>query len=343
MWNRLKVLVLLGGLSAVLVVVGAMLGPAFLIYFAVLALALNVAGFFADRLLLAMHGARDIGPDEAPHLHRLVEELAKRAGIPKPRLCVLPEWYANSFATGRNARRGVLAVSRGLLWLLEERELRGVLAHAIAHIKSQDTHLATVAAMLGAAVTYVPHALAYGWAFTDHDGERSPPPGGFLLALVAPLAALFLHLGIRRSQAYRADETAARLTGDGEGLALALEKLERAAVAAPFPVEPATANLFIVNPLAGVAGAVRLLRMHPPTEERVRRLREGAGERGGKHRAVDLPLTITGFGTTVPPAFVGENDTAGQARRPKTPIMRGLGRGVIAFTRGRILLWARSP
>jgi heat shock protein HtpX len=289
---------LLGGLSAVLIGVGAMLGPAFLIYFGVLALALNVAGFFADRLLLAMHSARDIGPEEAPDLHRIVEELAKRACIPKPRLCVLPEWYANALVVGRNARRGVLAVSRGLLWLLEERELRGVLAYAVARIKGQDTHRAAVAAMLGAAVTYVPHALAYGWAFTDHDGEKSPPPGGFLLALLAPLAAMFLHLGIRRSRTYRADETAARLTGDGEGLALALEKLERAAVAAPFPVEPATANLFVVNPLSGVRGAVRLLRMQPPTADRVRRLRApidpSARGRQAARRRASRPLEIVG-------------------------------------------------
>jgi heat shock protein HtpX len=272
MWDRLQTFLLLGGLSAVLIGVGAWLGPAFLIYFGVLALALNVAGFFADRLLLALHGARDITPEKAPHLHRLVEELARRAGIPKPRLCVLPEWYANALVTGRNPRRGAVAVSRGLLSLLDEGELRGVLAYALACIKNRDTSLATIAALLGATVTYVPHALAYGWAFTDHDGEKSPPPGGLLLTLLAPLAAVFLHLGIRRSRIYRADETAARLTGDAEGLARALEKLDRDAVAAPFPVEPSTANLFVVNPLTGVGGPVKWLRMQPSTEERVRRL-----------------------------------------------------------------------
>lgn len=274
--NHLKTLVLLGALSALVVGLGGVIAPSSLYLFAALALAMNLgAYFFSDRLILKMHGAREVSPPEAPELHRMVGELSDRAQIPKPRVCVIPEAQPNAFATGRNPAHGVVAVTEGIRQLLTERELRAVLAHEIAHIRNRDILVSTIAAVVGTLITTAAQALSFGALFGGHsqdDDDESSGSGGLLVALVAPLAATLIQMGISRTREYMADELGAQLSGDPEALASALLKLEHGAEALPSAVAPATASLFIVNPFGATASLSRWFSTHPQTEERVRRL-----------------------------------------------------------------------
>ena len=281
MKNQIRTIFLLGVLSALLIAVGGMMGKGTLWLAFGLAAAMNLgAYFFSHKIVLRLNGAREIGPGEAPGLHQMVQELAYSAGIPKPRVYLIPDPQPNAFATGRNPKHGVVAVSSGLLQVMDERELRGVVAHELAHIKNRDILVATVAAMIAAAVGYLANVLSFALFFGRSDGEEGGSGAGGLLAiLVAPIAATLVQLGISRSREYLADETGARIAGDSEGLARALEKLERAAKVIPAETAPATASLFIVNPLAGAQGVMRWFSTHPPTRERIRRLRERTRER----------------------------------------------------------------
>lgn len=285
MTNQIKTILLLGVLSAGLVAFGGMLGPGYLYLFTALAVLVNLGGyFFSDRIVLKMQRAREVAPHEAARLHALVEEVALGAGIPKPRVFVVEDGHANAFATGRSPSRGVVAVTTGLLEILNERELRGVLAHEVAHIKNRDVLVSSIAAALASAITYIANitqfSALFGGSHGQQEGEEEggSPVGGLLLALVAPLAATLVHLGISRSREYLADEAGARISGDPEALASALEKLALGAEVLPGQAEPATASLFIVNPLAGAGGVRGLFSTHPPMEERVRRLRAWRGE-----------------------------------------------------------------
>lgn len=277
MKNQLKTLFLLGVLSALLISIGGALGPGYFYGFTALALLMNLgAYFFSDRIVLRMHGAQEVTPEQAPALHRMVDELARRAQIPKPRVCVMPGEQPNAFATGRNPQHGVVAVTEGIMRLLTERELRGVLAHEIAHIKNRDILVASIAAVIAAAVGYIAHALAFSSLLGNHqeDEEEGSGAGGLLMMFVAPMLATLIQLGISRAREYMADETGAQLSGDPEALARALEKLEQGAAVLPAEtVQPATASLFIVNPLAGGSRMLNLFSTHPPMDERIRRLR----------------------------------------------------------------------
>ena len=294
MKNQLKTILLLGALSALLVAVGGSLGPQWLWGATAFALAMNLfAYFFSDRLVLRMSGAREVAPAEAPELHRTVEELAAAAGLPKPRVCVIDQPYANAFATGRNPRHAAVAVTAGLLELLDRRELRGVLAHELAHVAQRDVLVATVAAGLATAVGHLAHVIAFAGAFGGRDGdEEGSPAGGLAFALLAPLGATLVQLGISRSREYLADETGARISGDPLALASALEKLHQAAEVVPAQAVPATASLFIVNPFGALGGLVRLFSTHPPAEERIRRLRALAAE----VRRAPVPVTARARG-----------------------------------------------
>jgi len=277
--NQLKTVVLLGVLSALLVGMGALVAPGYLYLFAAFALAMNLgAYFFSDRIVLRMHGANEVSPQQAPELHAMVEELAARAGIPKPRVFVIPEEQPNAFATGRNPKHGVVAVTEGMVQLLGRRELRGVLAHELAHIKNRDILISSLAAAAAALISYVAHALSlaalFGGSAQDSDGESPSAGQGLLVALVAPLAATLVQLGISRSREYLADATGAELSGDPEALASALIKLERASELMPARrAAPATASLFIVNPFGPMETVARWFSTHPSTVQRVRRLR----------------------------------------------------------------------
>ena len=274
MKNQLKTVLLLGALSALLVAAGSALGPRWTWGALGLALAMNLfAYFFSDKLVLRMSGAREVSPAEAPQLHAVVDELSAAVGIRKPRVCIIDAPYANAFATGRDPKHGAVAVTTGIMELLDLRELRGVLAHELAHITNRDVLVATVAAALAMAVSHLANVLAFAGLFGNRDEEEGSPAGGLLFMLLAPIGATLVQLGISRSREYLADERGARLCGDPLALASALEKLHGAAEAAPAAAEPAAASLYIVNPFGAVGGLVRLFSTHPPAEERIRRLR----------------------------------------------------------------------
>jgi len=276
MGNQIKSILLLGVLGALLVGLGALVAPGQLWLFGVLAMVMNLgAYFFSDRIVLAMSRAQEVPVERAPGLHRIVEELAGAAGIPRPRVYVIPEEQPNAFATGRNPSRGVVAVTEGIVRLLSERELRGVLAHELAHIRNRDILLASIAAAVASVVTWIAHALGMQSLFGRHDDEEGEGSGlaGLAMMFVAPLAATVVQLAISRSREYLADETGARISGDPDALADALAKLEAAAHAVPAQVQPATASLYIVSPLAGAGSVLRLFSTHPPMKERIRRLR----------------------------------------------------------------------
>jgi heat shock protein HtpX len=280
MMNQLKTVLLLGSLSALVVGVGGALAPGRLWLFAGLALLMNLgAYFFSDKMVLAMHGAREVSPGEAPGLHRMVEDLSRRAGLPKPRVCIMPDAQPNAFATGRNPEHGVVAVTEGLMRILGERELRGVIAHELAHIKNRDILISSIAAACSSMLTSVAQMAGFAAMTGRDDDEGGSGAGGLALALVAPIAATLIQMGISRSREYLADETGARICGDPEGLARALLALERGAEVIPGDARPATASLFIVNPLAGSRGGglLALFSTHPQIPERVRRLRAMAG------------------------------------------------------------------
>jgi len=277
MKNQIKTILLLGVLSAILIGFGAMLGRQWVAGFTILAMAINlVAYFFSDKIVLRMHRAQPVSEAEAPRLYAIVRELATRAEIPMPRVFLIPSPQPNAFATGRNPAHGVVAVTHGVLQILTERELRGVLAHELGHIKNRDILVSTIAAAVAGAIAYIANMLQwtaiFGGASDDDDGAS--PIAALALAIVAPIAATLVQLGISRSREFLADETGARLSNDPEALASALEKLEQAAhVVPPMQASPSTASLFIVNPFSGARGIVKLFSTHPPMAERVRRLR----------------------------------------------------------------------
>ncbi|MEY2933492.1 MAG: hypothetical protein RL033_4241 [Pseudomonadota bacterium] len=283
MKNQLKTLALFGTLTALVVGFGGLIAPGYLYLFAALSLAMNLgAYFFSDRVVLRMHGATEVPREQAPELHAMVEELAQKAQIPKPRVFVIAEDAPNAFATGRNPEHGVVAVTEGIVRLLDQRELRGVIAHELAHIKNRDILIASVAAAVATLISYTAQALTFGSLLgsssQDDEGEGASPFTGILVAIVAPIAATVVQLGISRSREYLADETGARISGDPEALARALSKLERAAaVTPPVQTSPATASLFIVNPFSAAERVSRLFSTHPDTAERVRRLLTMAG------------------------------------------------------------------
>lgn len=277
MFNHVKTIMLLGLLTTLLVAIGGFVSPSLLPLFIVLALAMNVGAYFwSDKLVLRMHGARELGPEEAPDLHRMVETLAQRAAIPRPKLYLIEDAQPNAFATGRNPEHGVVAVTTGLLSILDRREVNGVLAHEIGHIQNRDILIQSVAAVIGSAISGVANALQFGALFggSSSDEEEGSGAGGLALAFIAPIAAMLVQFGISRSREYLADEAAARLTGDPEAMASALLRLESVASQVPAATPaPATASLFIVNPLAGIERMSRWFSTHPPIAERVERLR----------------------------------------------------------------------
>lgn len=283
MWNQLKTIALFGILSALFVAVGAAFAPGQLALFVALAAAMNlVAYFFSDRMVLAMYRARPVTAAQAPGLHAMVEELAAAAALPRPRVYLIPDRQPNAFATGRNPRHGVVAVTEGLLEALDERELRGVIAHELAHIEHRDILISTVAAILASAISTVANVLSFGAMFGgSSDDEDRSVAGGLVMVLVAPLLAALLQLAISRSRELRADEGGARLTGDPEGLARALIRLDASARRVlPAHASTGAASLFIVNPFGALERAARWFSTHPSLEERVARLRAlGAGRR----------------------------------------------------------------
>jgi heat shock protein HtpX len=247
-----------------------------------LALAMNVGAYwFSDKVALSMARAREVAPAEAPGLHRIVEEIAYLSGMPKPRVYVVDNPSPNAFATGRDPNHAAVAVTTGIMSLLDERELRGVLAHELAHVRNRDTLIATIAATMAGAISLLAQmaqwSLMLGGFGRSDDDEGPGLLGGLMLIIVAPIIAMIIQLAISRAREYEADSTGARLVHDPLALASALQKLERGTQYRPMAdANPATAHLFIVNPFSGlnVAG---LFSTHPPIEDRIRRLYRMAG------------------------------------------------------------------
>jgi len=282
MTNTLKTTVLLAALTAVLIVIGDVLGGrgGMLLFFG-LAIVLNMGAYwFSGDIALKMAGAREVTPQEAPELHQLVEELATYAHLPKPRVAIIDSPSPNAFATGRDAHHAVVAATTGILGILSRDELAGVLAHEFGHVRNHDILISSIAATVAGAITMLAHAAQWAMIFGGFGGNRNDDDGGswleaLAMIIFAPLAATLIQLAISRSREYQADETGARIHGNPESLARALEKLEMATSVRPLPVNPAVAHLFIVNPLKGVKGLNfnGLFSTHPPLEERIRRLR----------------------------------------------------------------------
>ena len=281
--NVLKTGILLSLLTVLLVAVGRLIGgPNGAMTAFVFALVMNLGAYwFSDKFVLAMYQAKPLSEAEAPQVYRVVRELAMRDHIPMPKVYWLPTATPNAFATGRNPQHAAVAVTSGLLDIMGEEELKGVIAHELSHVKNRDTLVMSVAAAVAGAISMLAHWARWGLMWGG-GGSRDDRRSGnavvqvvalVLIAILAPLAAMLIQLAISRTREYGADDTGARLTGNPSGLADALEKLDRAVRAHPLPnVNPATAHLFIVNPLS--AGALsRLFSTHPPIAERVRRLR----------------------------------------------------------------------
>lgn len=278
----LKVGLLLTALTALFVGIGQLVGGASgaLIAFG-LALVMNVGSYwFSDKMVLKMYGAQPLEPHQAPQLYRMTERLSAAAKVPMPKLYIIDDAQPNAFATGRNPQNAAVAVNSGLLDILDEREVEGVVAHEIAHIKHRDTLTMTVVATISGAIMMIAQmgqfaAMFGGMGGNSDDEEGSVNPLMMLpLLILAPLAATVIQLAVSRAREYEADATAAKLTGTPHGLMGALAKLEQTShTIPPAYANPQTAHLCIVNPLAGLGGGVmKLFRTHPPTEERIARL-----------------------------------------------------------------------
>lgn len=272
--KTIKVGLLFAGLSALLVWCGSLIGGGMgaIIAFGI-AVAMNVATFwFSDRLILRMTSARPIRAEDAPELFQMVDRLRTRAGLPMPRLYVIDDPSPNAFATGRSPKHAAVAVNTGLLDLLDRSEVEGVIAHELAHIKNRDTLTMTMVACLAGAISMIANfaqiSALFGGGSNDEDAN---PIGLLLMAMVAPIAAMLIQLGISRAREYEADRIGADIAGTPAGLANALLKLERGNDAIPAHAQPSVAPLYIVNPLRG-GGLAALFSTHPPIQERVRRL-----------------------------------------------------------------------
>lgn len=277
--NTFKTFLLLAGLTALLLLIGQALGGRSGFYFALfMALIMNFVGYwFSDKIALAMSGAQEVSVSEAPELHQAVEKLAVQAGLPKPRVYIIPQDTPNAFATGRNPEHAAVAVTQGILRILRPAELEGVLAHELAHIRNRDILISSVAAVIAGAISYLATMAQWGAFLGMGRGDDEEGGGGgnliavLLMAIIAPIAAMLIQMAISRSREYQADATGARIIGAGRPLANALLKLEEANQRLPMQVNPAQAQMYIVNPLSA-EGLMRLFSTHPPIQERVTRL-----------------------------------------------------------------------
>ncbi len=286
MSNAVKTALLLGALTGLLLAAGWLIGgQGGMTVALILALGMNfISYWFSDKIALSMTGAREVSPEEAPQLHQIVARVAALAGVPKPRVYVVDTPSPNAFATGRDPNHAAVAVTTGILNLLNWEELEGVLAHEMAHVRNRDTLTATVAATLAAAIVYLAQMGQWAMFWGGGYGRRGSRGSGYeglgvlLMIFLAPLAATLIQLAISRQREYSADATGARITGNPLALADALENLERGVAYRPMNNVPATAApLFIVNPL-NPSVLSKLFSGHPPTAERVARLRKMAFE-----------------------------------------------------------------
>jgi len=283
MGNQIRTTLLLAALTALIVLIGNWLGGQQGMFVALLVAAgMNFFSYwFSDKLVLRMYNARAVGPQEAPELWETVQTLCRRANLPMPKVYVIPQEAPNAFATGRNPEHAAVAVTEGLLKLMGREELMGVLAHELAHVRNRDILIGSIAATMAGAIMLLANMAR--WSAIFGGGRRDSEEGGggglalIAMSIVAPLAAMLIQMAISRSREYMADATGASFAGSPQGLASALEKLGAYSKRLPMDASPATAHMFIVNPLTG-RSLMSLFSTHPPLEERIARLRGGRFE-----------------------------------------------------------------
>lgn len=285
--NMLRTTALLAGLTVLLVLVGGLLGGnGGMVIALVIAAAMNLGSYwFSDRLVLKMHGARAVTEEDAPELYGVVRDLAKRAELPMPAVYIMESDTPNAFATGRNPSHAAVAATQGLLRIMNREELRGVLAHELAHVRHRDTLIGAIAATFAGAIAMLANMAQWAMLFGGMRGNQDDNGGGGMIGnlamiILAPIAATLIQMAVSRSREFGADKGGAEISGNPMGLANALKKLEQANHAQPMPSaanNPSTAHMFIVNPLAGV-NIGKLFSTHPPTEERIARLEAMSGQ-----------------------------------------------------------------
>ncbi len=297
MGNQVRTTLLLGAMTVLIVLIGQWLGGRQGMTIALLlAVAMNFFSYwFSDKIVLRMTQAREIGAREAPELYGTVQDLARRAGLPMPKVYLIPQEAPNAFATGRDPAHAVVAVTEGLLRLMSREEVAGVLAHELAHVKNRDILIGSIAATMAGAVMLLANMARFSAMFgggrqRNEEGGGGGVLGTILLSILAPLAAMMIQMAISRSREYLADSTGATIAGGSGGLADALEKLGRAAERLPMDTSPATAHMFIVNPLAG-GSLMGLFSTHPPIAERIARLR-GSDAAGTPSSPPPPPITV---------------------------------------------------
>jgi len=279
--NTFKTFLLMAGLTGIVIVIGELIGGQVgMMYGFVIAIAMNFASYwFSDKIVLAMYGAKPITEADSPELYRIVENLARGANLPMPKLYLIPTETPNAFATGRNPQHAAVAVTEGLMRLLGTDEVEGVLAHELSHIRNRDILISTIAATMAGGLMIAARMAMWGAMLGGYGGRDDENRGSgwamLIVLFIGAIAAMLIQLAISRSREYLADETGARMTGRPSGLAHALLKLEKGAQMIPMNAQPETAHMFIVNPLAGRSvwsGLGRIMSTHPPISDRVRRL-----------------------------------------------------------------------
>jgi heat shock protein HtpX len=273
--NTLKTMILMVSLSLILVWAGAAFGGRSGMTMALMfALMLNLFSYwFSDKIVLKMYRAREVRENEAPDLYSSVRRLAQKAEIPMPKVYIIDQDQPNAFATGRNPGHAAVAVTTGIMRILTREELEGVIGHELAHVKHRDILIGTIAATIAAAISYLAQMAQWAMIFggRSDDDEGGSPIAALVMMIVGPIAAMLIQMAISRSREYSADEGGARIAGNPRYLAEALKKLNMASQKIPMDAKPATAHMFIVNPLSG-RGIVKLFSTHPPIEERIARL-----------------------------------------------------------------------
>lgn len=281
MTSSIKTAVLFAALTALFVVIGGLVGgKGGMIVALIFAVVMNfVSYWYSDSIVLKIYRAQELHKSDAPQIHDMVEELARNAGIPKPRIFIVPDPSPNAFATGRNPEHAVVAVTQGIMHILNTNELRGVIAHEIAHIANRDILIQSSAAVLGSAITSLANMLYFSSLFGSSNDEEGSSPlsavGAVLMMILAPVAASLIQMAISRSREYLADESGASYCSDPQALASALSKLNSYSQQIPLNANPATENMFIVSPLLS-GGVQALFSTHPPIQERIRRLQQMA-------------------------------------------------------------------
>jgi heat shock protein HtpX len=271
MANGVKTVLLLGALSGILLAIGELAGGSqgLVIAFA-FAIVMNLGSYwFSDKIVLRMYRAQEVGPEHA--LHQMVARLSQRAGLPMPKVYIIPDASPNAFATGRNPSHAAVAATQGIMRVLSEPELEGVMAHELAHVKNRDILISSVAATIAAAIMFSARFAMFFGGGRDERGGGANPIALLAMMILAPIAALMVQMAISRSREFAADATGAEIAGTPYGLAHALKKIEAVAKGVPMDANPATEHMFIIKPFSG-GGLTSLFSSHPPTEARVRAL-----------------------------------------------------------------------